>query len=49
MKESGTSRTLWQILAEVSEEEDPVRMGELVKELTTLLDAEKASGKDEAR
>jgi len=43
------SRSLWEIIKEVSEEEDPVRIAKLVDELTALLDRERRSGTDEAR
>ena len=49
-KANGKQRSLWQVMKEVTEEENPARIEELVKELGSLLKADgQALDEDEAR
>jgi len=43
----GQQRSLWEVVKEVSEEENPGRIEELVKELGTLLKANEQPARDE--
>ena len=49
--QGGSPREFWEVVKEVSEEEDPERIAELVKELNCLLktDEQTESEPDEAR